>query len=127
MFGSMKGWIITKKYKLGKLNVSDKEMQDTKEEIVIELIDYMQKYVMDGNEIYSNADLTYEEKLEAIKDISGRFCGLASFLQFAMGVEVRNEGGPLYAQELSSRFHFWKMSLEISINNEKKNASVERC
>ena len=37
-----------KKYKLGALNVSDKGLQDTKEEIVIELIDRMQKYVADG-------------------------------------------------------------------------------
>ena len=34
-----------KKYQLGALTVSDKGLQDTKEEIVIELIDRMQKYV----------------------------------------------------------------------------------
>lgn len=34
-----------KKYKLGALKISDKELQDTKEEIVIELNDRMQRYV----------------------------------------------------------------------------------
>lgn len=37
-----------KKYQLGALAVSDKGLQDTKEEIVIELIDRMQKYVAEG-------------------------------------------------------------------------------
>ena len=37
-----------KKYQLGALTVSDKGLQDTKEEIVIELIDRMQKYVAEG-------------------------------------------------------------------------------
>ena len=37
-----------KKYQLGTLTVNDKCLQDTKEEIVIELIDRMQKYVAEG-------------------------------------------------------------------------------
>lgn len=41
-----------KKYQLGALTVSDKGLQDTKEEIVIELIDRMQKYVAEGKAAY---------------------------------------------------------------------------
>lgn len=52
-----------KKYQLGALTVSDKGLQDTKEEIVIELIDRMQKYVAEGKAAYENGDYT-EEKNE---------------------------------------------------------------
>lgn len=70
-----------KKYQLGALAVSDKGLQDTKEEIVIELIDRMQKYVAEGKAAYENRDYTEEQKLNAITNLCGRFCGLAEFLQ----------------------------------------------
>lgn len=46
-----------KKYQLGALTVSDKGLQDTKEEIVIELIDRMQKYVAEGKAAYGRNDM----------------------------------------------------------------------
>ena len=55
-----------KKYQLGALTVSDKGLQDTKEEIVIELIDRMQKYVAEGKAAYENRDYTKEQKLNVI-------------------------------------------------------------
>lgn len=70
-----------KKYQLGALTVSDKGLQDTKEEIVIELIDRMQKYVAEGKAAYENGDYTEEQKLNTITNLCGRFCGLAEFLQ----------------------------------------------
>lgn len=78
-----------KKYQLGALTVSDKGLQDTKEEIVIELIDRMQKYVAEGKAAYENRDYTEEQKLNAITNLCGRFCGLAEFLQITMGIDVR--------------------------------------
>ena len=48
-----------KKYQLGALTVSDKGLQDTKEEIVIELIDRMQKYVAEGKAAYENRAVSY--------------------------------------------------------------------
>ena len=65
-----------KKYQLGALTVSDKGLQDTKEEIVIELIDRMQKYVAEGKAAYENGDYTEEQKLNTITNLCGRFCGL---------------------------------------------------
>ena len=62
-----------KKYQLGALTVSDKGLQDTKEEIVIELIDRMQKYVAEGKAAYENRDYTEEQKLNAITNLCGRF------------------------------------------------------
>lgn len=65
-----------KKYQLGALTVSDKGLQDTKEEIVIELIDRMQKYVAEGKAAYENGDYTEEQKLNTLQTFAGGFAGL---------------------------------------------------
>lgn len=106
------------KYQLGALAVSDKGLQDTKEEIVIELIDRMQKYVAEGKAAYENRDYTEEQKLNAITNLCGRFCGLAEFLQITMGIDVRRADGLLCTQEMFNHFHYWKMNLNIE--NERK-------
>lgn len=95
-----------KKYQLGALAVSDKGLQDTKEEIVIELIDRMQKYVAEGKAAYENRDYTEEQKLNAITNLCGRFCGLAEFLQITMGIDVRRADGLLCTQEMFNHFHW---------------------
>ena len=107
-----------KKYQLGALTVSDKGLQDTKEEIVIELIDRMQKYVAEGKAAYENRDYTEEQKLNAITNL----CGLAEFLQITMGVDVRRADRLLYTQEMFNHFHYWKMNLEIEIRKERETA-----
>lgn len=111
-----------KKYQLGALTVSDKGLQGTKEEIVIELIDRMQKYVAEGKAAYENRDYTEEQKLNTITNLCGRFCGLAEFLQITMGVDVRRADGLLYTQEMFNHFHYWKMNLEIEIRKERETA-----
>ena len=109
-----------KKYQLGALTVSDKGLQDTKEEIVIELIDRMQKYVAEGKAAYENRDYTAEQKLNTITNLCGRFCGLAEFLQITMGVDVRRADGLLYTQEMFNHFHYWEMNLNIEIAKRKE-------
>lgn len=119
------GWLFNmKKYRLGALTVSDKGLQDTKEEIVIELIDRMQKYVAEGKAAYENRDYTEEQKLNTITNLCGRFCGLAEFLQITMGIDVRRADGLLYTQEMYNHFHYWKMMLNIEL--EKENDAAER-
>lgn len=113
-----------KKYRLGALTVSDNGLQDTKEEIVIELIDRMQKYVAEGKAAYENRDYTEEQKLNTITNLCGRFCGLAEFLQITMGIDVRRADGLLYTQEMYNNFHYWKMMLNIEL--EKENDAAER-
>lgn len=107
------------KYQLGALTVSDKGLQDTKEEIVIELINRMQKYVAEGKAAYENGDYTEEQKLNTITNLCGRFCGLAEFLQITMGIDVRRADGLLYTQEMYNHFRteyeggmFWDWSLK---------------
>ena len=117
-----KGCSVMKKYQLGALTVSDKGLQDTKEEIVIELIDRMQKYVAEGKAAYENGDYTEEQKLNTITNLCGRFCGLAEFLQITMGIDVRRADGLLYTQEMYNHFHYWKMNLEIEIGRERETA-----
>lgn len=111
-----------KRYQLGALKVADKGLQDTKEEIVIELIDRMQKYVVDGEAAYHNESWTREQKLRQIEYLCGRFCGLSEFLQVTMGIDVREENGMLYTQTLFNRFHYWKMMLRIEIEKEQEDS-----
>ena len=102
-----------KKYQLGSLNVIDKGFQDTKGEIIIELIDRMQKYVAEGRAAYENRDYTAEQKLTTLTNLCGRFCGLAEFLQITMVIDVRRADGLLYTQEMFNHFHYWKTILEL--------------
>lgn len=111
-----------KKYQLGALTASDKGLQDTKEEIVIELIDRMQKYVAEGKAAYENRDYTTEQKLNTITNLCERFCGLAEFLQITMGVDVRRADGLLYTQEMFNYFHYWEMNLKIEARKERETA-----
>ena len=111
-----------KKYQLGALTVSDKGLQDTKQEIVIELIDRMQKYVTDGGAAYESRNLTTEQKLNQIEYLCGRFCGLSEFLQITMGIDVRRDDGFLYTQEMYNRFHYWEMMLEIELKGAREAA-----
>ena len=113
-----------KKYKLGALNVSDKGLQDTKEEIVIELIDRMQKYVADGKAAFENGSFTTEQKLNQVKYCCGRFCGLSDFLVGTMGIDVRREDGFKYTQEMYNHFNYWHMILEIENKREREAAGL---
>ena len=111
-----------KKYQLGALTISDRGLQDTKEEIVIELIDRMQKYVVEGTAAYEDQSLTTEEKLEQIGRICNYFCGLCNFLQITMGIDVRRTDGLLYTQELFNRFFYWQKTLEVALARESRAA-----
>ena len=107
-----------KKYQLGALTVNDKCLQDTKEEIVIELIDRMQKYVAEGKAAYENKSLTTKQKLEQIKRICNYFCGLDEFLQITMGIKVGRADGFSYTQEMYNMFFYWQQMLEIELARE---------
>ena len=109
-----------KKYQLGMLTVKDKSLQDTKEEIVIELIDRMQKYVAEGKAAYEDRSLTTEQKLEEIKRICNYFCGLDEFLQITMDIEVRRADGFLYTQEMFNKFFCWEQTLRINLIKEQR-------
>lgn len=104
-----------KKYQLGALKVSDRGLQDTKEEIIIGLIDRMQKYVAEGKAIYESNNMTSEQKLNQIRYICVSFCGLSEFLNVTMGIDVRREDDFLCTQEMYNHFHYWEMMLEIEL------------
>lgn len=111
-----------KKYNLGALSVKDQEIQDTKEEIIVDMIDRMQKYVADGKRVFSDSKLSKEEKLKALNFYCGRFSGLSEFLNITMGVDARSESGMLYTQEMYNHFHYWIQVTEIEISRERKCA-----
>lgn len=104
-----------KKYQLGILTVKDQELQDTREELVIEFVDQMQKYTVEAQKAFEDAGLSDAEKLERIESISNRLCGLIEFLENQLGIEVRSENGMLYPQELYYRIHYWKQLLELAL------------
>lgn len=115
-----------KKYQLGALAVSDKELQETKQEIIEELIDRMQKYVADGKTLFEDHSKTKEERLQGIEYYCGRFCGLSEFLNITMGVEMRCADGMPYTQVMFNKFFSWKQNLEIEIKREREAARDEK-
>lgn len=85
-----------KKYQLGRLEVTDR-LQLERDEIIVELIDRMQKYVVQAEQ-------------------SARFSGLAEFLNVTLRVDVRNpETGMLYTQEMYNRIHYRETMLSLDI------------
>ncbi|GEM_PF-887559 len=111
-----------KKYQLGALTVSDKGLQDTKEEIIVELIDRLQKYAAQAAAVAHDTTLTPEERCRAVKTISERFCGLSEFLNLTMGIDVRGEDGLLYTQSLFNRMHYHELMLNIETKMNKNTA-----
>lgn len=104
-----------KKYQLGRLEVTDR-LQLERDEIIVELIDRMQKYVVQAEQSVQETSVSPEDRLEYVKYISARFCGLADFLQVTMQVDVRNpETGMLYPQEMYNRIHYRETMLSLDI------------
>lgn len=105
----------SKKYQLGRLEVSD-QLQLERDEIIVELIDRMQKYVVQAEQSAQDIYVSPEDRLEYVKYISARFCGLSEFLQVTMQVDVRNpETGMLYTQEMYNRIHYRETMLSLDI------------
>lgn len=107
-----------KKYKLGQLTVIDKGLLDTKDEIVVEMIDRMQKYVAEGQAVFEDPESPKEQKLIQIESLSGRFCGLSEFLQLTMGIEIRLEDEVLYTQKMFNNFFAWESQLKLQLKDE---------
>lgn len=104
-----------KKYRLGRLEVSD-QLQTERDEIIVELIDRMQKYVVQAEQIARDESLEPETRIASIKHNSACLSGLAAFLQVDMRVDVRNpETGMLYPQEMYNRIHYLETMLSLDI------------
>lgn len=108
-----------KKYQLGTLTVKDRELQGTKEEIVIELIDRMQKYVAEGKAAYENGEYTEKQKLNIITNLAGRFCGLSEFLSLTMKIDIAGPDGVLLTNKLYGWFFYWEQQLRIEISRQE--------
>lgn len=109
-----------KKHQLGRLKVSD-QLQMERDEIIVELIDRMQKYVVQAEQSAQDASISREDRLEYVKYISARFSGLAEFLNVTLRVDVRNpETGMLYTQEMYNRIHYRETMLSLDIAQKEK-------
>lgn len=103
-----------KKYQLGRLEVTDR-LQLEWDEIIVELIDRMQKYVVQAEQLARDESLELETRLTAVKHISGRLSGLVEFLQVDMRVDARKADGGLYPEELSARIGYCEKMLMCEI------------
>ena len=104
-----------KKYQLGRLEVSD-QLQLERDEIIVELIDRMQKYVVQAEQSAQDASISLEDRIKHVRYISARFSGLAEFLNVTLRVDVRNpETGMLYTQEMYNRIHYRETMLSLDI------------
>ncbi len=59
----------SKKYRLGRLEVSD-QLQMERDEIIIEMIDRMQKYVVQAEQLAHDESISLEQRLASVKHIS---------------------------------------------------------
>ena len=107
-------------YQLGALTISDNGLKSTREEIIAEFIDLMQKYVEASKEVYESSYYTNKQKLSVIEYFYERFCGLSDFLRKILGVDVRMADGMSYTQKMYNHFRFWKMILKAKTKKEKK-------
>lgn len=104
------------KIELGVLKVSDKGRMD-RNEIVAELVDAMQKYVVQADDLAKDVSIPLEDRYNGVVNISGRFCGLSEFLNCTLRIEVRNPATDmLYTQEMFNRIHYHETMLKIEIN-----------
>lgn len=95
------------------LKIKGEKKFDTAEEIRVELLDQLQKYPTKAKEVYNNATLTTEEKLQGISRIMNMFCGLSNFMNNVLGLEVRTEEGQLFTQYLFNKMHYMETMLKV--------------
>lgn len=112
-----------KKYNIGALEAKD-ELQMERDEIVIEMIDQMQKYVAQAEQAAHNTSLDLEERLELVQHAVGCFCGLSNFLNRTMRIDICDPSiGMSYTQEMFNRMHYQELMLKVELGRAKNNAA----
>ena len=99
----------------------------TMEEFRVELLDRLQKYVVEATQIYNGENPNFKtpyKKLDAIRRLCNRFCGASDVLNNVLGVEVRLDDGMLFTQYLFNQFFYMKQTLEIEIEKQTKRKEV---
>ena len=111
-----------KKYQLGALEVTDSKQME-RDEIIIEMIDRMQKYVVEAERGANNRLLSLEERYECVKHTCSCFCGLSNFLNETLGIDLRNPAsGTLYTQDMFNRIYYHETMLKVEIAKKTKAA-----
>jgi len=93
----------------------------TMEEFRVELLDRLQKYVVEADQIYKNQNpnvKTPYEKLDAIRRLCNKFFGASDVLDNVLGVEVRLDNGMLFTQYLFNQFFYMEQTLETEIKKQ---------
>lgn len=105
-----------KKYEVGMLDVKDPEIYETKEEIIVEMLDRLQKYVDDAKAVGLMEGVPFGERYGAVKHIGIQFSGLADFLTETLKIEITDYAGKpvmqTFSNEIKSREAILKMFME---------------
>jgi hypothetical protein len=112
-----------KKYNLGALTVKDSELCDTKEEIVVEILDRLGKYVVAADAVAKDGSRTLEERLEGVRYVSSAFSGLSNFLSQNMKIEIRDPDGTLTTQTMFNRIYYHETMLKVEIRRREEERS----
>lgn len=115
-----------KKYNLNaNLTVKDKQLQDNREELIIQFIDRMQKFTAEAERVARDASRPLEERYEGVKFKTTQLAALADFLQNDMGVEIRESDGMLVTQKLFNRAYYFETSLRVEIARKNEAEGLE--
>ena len=109
---------MAKKYSIGALEVTDRGQME-KEEILVELLNEMQKYTAKAGKIAKDMTLTNKERLRGVRICIERFCGLSDFLRNSLYIDVRGSDGLPFGQEIFNRLHHLELNLEIELEEQE--------
>lgn len=89
-----------------------------KEEIIVELLDCMQKYAVKADKAARDATVSLQKRYENVQRIIAYFCGLANFIDLDLKIEVRDKDGMLYTQALFNRMYYHETMLKVELMRE---------
>lgn len=103
------------------MQIKNSKRYNTVEEIRNEMLDQLQKYSVEAKAIYESGSLTVEEKLQGVRNVANKFCGLANYMN-SLGWEVRTNDGLLFTQSISNRINYFEVMLQVDIDRKMQEA-----
>ena len=104
------------------LEIKNKHHLETAEEIVAEILDRLQKYAAEAEQVY-NGNGSPAEKLQALEHMQTSYAGLSNFFEKDLGYEVRLGDGFPFAQFYFNRIFYFRQTAEIEVEKVLKRES----
>ena len=105
---------MAKTYYLGPLKVTD-ERQFDRDEMVVEILDCLQKMEAEANKAATDPERTVAERLRAVEYTCTQFAGVSNCLMHNLGIEIRDSNGMLVTQEMFYRINSHRMMLSVEL------------